>query len=95
MAVLAKWLCDRDGTMFDNKKDAEAYDKMLELGEQFCALVEKHIPGVDAVKAEEFGILLAKNKEIIIDACKGKPELLEDIGSEDREDNVTPLVAEA
>jgi len=95
MAVLAKWLCDRDGTMFDNKKDAEAYDKMLELGEHFSALIDKHIPGVDAQQLEEFGILLAKNKELIINACKGRPELLSDIGSEQEDDNVTPLVAEA
>ncbi len=97
MAVLAKWMCDRDDTMFDNKKDAEAYDKMLELGEQFSALLEKHLSNIDAVQAEEFGILLAKNKELIINACKGRPELLADIGEGQLqvEDNVTPLVAEA
>jgi len=95
MAVLAKWMCDRDGTMFDNKKDAEAYDKMLELGEQFAVLLGKHLPDVGESQAEEFGILLAKNKEIIINACKGKPELLADISEEPADDNVTPIAAEA
>ncbi|MCV6613398.1 MAG: YebG family protein [Cellvibrionaceae bacterium] len=29
MAVVAVWKCDRDGKMFENKKDAEEHDKML------------------------------------------------------------------
>ena len=94
MAVIAKWMCDRDNTMFDSKKEADAYDQMLELGEQFTALLEQHIPGVDATKAEDFGIFLARNKETLVLACKGKPELLSEIGKE-AEDNVTPLKAEA
>ncbi|MFC1747922.1 YebG family protein [Pseudomonadota bacterium] len=94
MAVIAKWMCDRDNTMFDSKKEADAYDQMLELGEQFTALLEEHIPGVDANKAEDFGIFLARNKETLALACKGKPELLANLGKE-VEDNVTPLKAEA
>ena len=34
MAVIAVWKCDRDGTMFADKKEAEEYDKMLELSSQ-------------------------------------------------------------
>lgn len=94
MAVVAKWMCDRDNTMFNTKKEADAYDQMLELGEQFTALLEKHIPGVDANKAEDFGIFLAKNKDALVQACKGKPELLSNLG-ESQEDNVTPIKAEA
>ncbi len=82
MAVVAKWMCDRDNTMFDSKKDADAYDKMLELAEQFSALLQREIPGVDDHKAEEFGILLAKNKDSLMLACKGKVDALEEIGSE-------------
>ncbi|WP_372862216.1 YebG family protein [Spongiibacter sp.] len=82
MAVVAKWMCDRDNTMFDSKKDADAYDKMLELAEQFSALLQREIPGVDDNKAEEFGILLAKNKDSLVQACKGKVEVLESLGSE-------------
>jgi len=93
MAVIAKWMCDRDNTMFNSKKEADAYDQMLELGEQFTILLEQHIPGIDSTKAEDFGVFLARNKETLVQACKGKPELLMEIGK-DIEDNVTPLKAE-
>lgn len=79
MAVIAMWKCDRDGSMFDDKKEADAYDKMLELGEQFTALLESQIEGVDEKAAEQFGLLLAKNKELVVQACKGKPEILASI----------------
>ncbi|MDH5691719.1 MAG: YebG family protein [Gammaproteobacteria bacterium] len=94
MAVIAKWICDRDDSMFDSKKDAEAHDKVLELAEQFTALLRARIPNVDGRKAEEFGILLANNREAIIEACKGKVEALNAIHSEE-ESNVMPLLAEA
>ncbi len=93
MAVVAKWMCDRDNTMFDSKKDADAYDKMLELAEGFTLLLQQHIPSVDEALAEDFGILLAKNKDAVALACKGKVEALEDLypGAESK---VTPIAAE-
>ena len=92
MAVIAKWMCDRDNTMFDTKKEADAYDKMLELAGQFTSLLESQISGIDESKAEEFGILLAKNKDLLMQACKGNSEALQKIGSEDS--NVTSISAE-
>jgi len=38
MAVVAVWKCDRDNKMFENKKDAEDYDRMLELAANITAL---------------------------------------------------------
>ena len=76
MAVVAMWQCDRDGSMFDNKKEADAYDKMLELAEQFTALLESQVAGIDEKSAEQFGLLLANNKELVVQACKGSPEKL-------------------
>jgi dsDNA-binding SOS-regulon protein len=93
MAVVAKWMCDRDNSMFDNKKDADAYDKMLELAEGFSALLQQHIPNVDESKAEEFGIFLAKNKDAVMNACKGRVEALDEINSQPA-DNVRPLSAQ-
>lgn len=93
MAVVAKWMCDRDNSMFDSKKDADAYDKMLELAEQFTELLQRQIPEVDEAKAEEFGIFLAKNKEAIISACKGKTEVLAEL-HEGGDSNVHSLAAE-
>ena len=91
MAVIAMWKCDRDGAMFDDKKAAEAHDKLLELGDAFTRLLEQVIPGVDEAKAEEFGLILARNKEQVVLACKGKVEAMEEVIEGPR--NVTQLEA--
>ncbi|WP_428607207.1 YebG family protein [Sedimenticola sp.] len=91
MAVIAMWKCDRDNSMFENRKEADAHDRMLELGEQFSRLLEQVIPQVDEKAAEEFGLVLARNKELIIQACKGKPEVMSEIALQD--DKVTRLAA--
>jgi len=91
MAVIAMWKCDRDGAMFEDKKAADAHDKMLELGEVFTRLLEQVIPGVDEKKAEEFGLIMARNKDQVVLACKGKPEAMEAVIA--GPDNVTKLEA--
>jgi hypothetical protein len=91
MAVVAMWKCDRDDSMFDNKKDADAYDKMLELAEGFTLFLEKHAEGISEQDAESIGLLLSKNKEQLITACKGKPEVLLQLGEDTAESNVTEL----
>lgn len=96
MAVVAVWKCDRDGAMFDNKKDAEEHDKMLELAANITALIERHVTGVSEEASEEIGLMLAKRREVLARACKGKPEdlLTEDDGlSSAQSENVTPLAA--
>ena len=96
MAVVAMWKCDRDDTMFDSKKDADSHDKMLELAENFSLLFEKQVEGISEKDAEKIGLLLSKNKSVLIAACKGNPDLLLGIGSENQESsNVTPLAAKA
>ena len=95
MAVVAKWMCDRDNTMFDSKKEADAYDKMLELAEQFSALLQARVSGVDESQAEDFGIFLARHKEQIVKACKGDPALLGGLVESDTHDNVTAIAAQS
>jgi dsDNA-binding SOS-regulon protein len=85
------WKCDRDGAMFADKKAADAHDKMLELGEVFTRLLEKVVPDIDEDKAEEFGLIMARNKEQVMLACKGKVEAMEEVIS--GPDNVTKLEA--
>ena len=63
---------------------------MLELAEEFTLLLESRIKGVDEKLAEDFGILLARNKEKIVSACKGSPEVLRDLETED-DTTVTPI----
>jgi len=96
MAVVAVWKCDRDGAMFDNKKDAEEHDKMLELAANITALIERNVDGVSEDACEEIGLMLAKRRDVLAKACKGKPEaLLEEEESSEPADseNVTPLAA--
>jgi dsDNA-binding SOS-regulon protein len=97
VAVVAMWKCDRDDAMFNNKKDADTYDKMLELAENFSLLLGKQIEGISEQDAENIGLLLSKNKNVLIAACKGNPDLLLDIGREDQMEasNITPLTAKA
>ena len=95
MAVVAMWKCDRDGSMFSDKKDADAHDKMLELAEAFSELLSQHSSSINEQDAEQLGLLLSRNKDLIMAACKGKPEALSDISAEEAASNVTPLAAKS
>ena len=91
MAVIAVWKCDRDGSMFEDKKAAEAHDKMLELAANITALIETKIVGIDENQAEEIGLMLAKRSDILAKACKGKPEAL--LEEDPEESNVTSIAS--
>lgn len=92
MAVIPMWQCDRDGSMFTNKKDADAHDKMLELAESFMALIEKHVDGINENQAEAIGLLLSKNKDSVIAACKGNVAVLDDVTNDaETSDKVAPI----
>ena len=97
MAAVAMWKCDRDDAMFENKKEADAHDKRLELAENFSLFPGKHIADISELDSENIGLLSSKNKDMLIAACKGNPELLLDIGSDNqqKESNITPLAAKA
>jgi dsDNA-binding SOS-regulon protein len=94
MAVIAVWQCDRDGSMFQDKKEAEEYDKMLELAENISELLNQHLPGGAPEHNEAVGLFLAKHRDLLARACKGKPELLlEEITPPESAGKVTSLVA--
>ncbi len=76
MSVVAVWLCDRDGSMFEDKKLAEEHDKYLELAANITQLIEDNIPGIDEQHSEAIGLLLAQRRELLAKACKGKPDEL-------------------
>jgi dsDNA-binding SOS-regulon protein len=76
--------------MFDDKKAAEAHDKMLELAANITELIETSVKGISEEHSEAIGMLLAGKSDVLARACKGKPELLLE---ETSEDSVTPLVA--
>jgi dsDNA-binding SOS-regulon protein len=76
--------------MFDNKKDAEEHDKMLELAANITTLIEQNVK-IDEDISEAIGLLLAKRRDTLAKACKGKPELL--LTEESEEENVTPIAS--
>ncbi len=76
MAVIPMWQCDRDGSMFADKKAAEEYDRQLELAANLSSLLEKHFSTLDEELAENIGLLLARHKDTLSKAFKGKPELV-------------------
>jgi dsDNA-binding SOS-regulon protein len=82
--------------MFDNKKEAEAHDKMLELAESITGLLNRNIADMDEGISREVGLLLAKRSDDLAKAIKGKPEALlsEPSEPETTEDsNVSPLTS--
>lgn len=78
MSITPMWRVDRDGSMFTDKKAAEEHDRMLELAEGITAMLEAHFT-IDEQLAEEIGLLMSRNKEILTRAFKGKPEALQEI----------------
>ena len=76
MAVIAVWQCDRDGSMFEDRKLAEEHDKYLELAANITQLIEDNISGIDEKHSEAIGLLLAQRREQLAKACKGKPDEL-------------------
>ncbi len=97
MPVVAMWKCDRDDKMFENKRDADDYDKMLELAESFGLFLRREAEGISEQDAENIGLLLSRHKDLLVAACKGKPGLLLDIGGNEQAEtsNITPLTAKA
>lgn len=95
MAVIAVWKCDRDGSMFEDKKQAEEHDKMLELAANITDLIEAHIEGIDEKHSEAIGLLLAERRENLAKACKGKPELLLEDDKSEKDEKVTPIAKQA
>lgn len=79
MAVITMYKVDRDGALFADKKEAQEHDDMLALAEGFAEILERHAPGISTEAAEEAGIFLARNRELVAKACKGKPDILSEL----------------
>ncbi|WP_067520065.1 YebG family protein [Endozoicomonas ascidiicola] len=78
MSITPMWRVDRDGSMFTDKKAAEEHDRMLELADGITGLLESHFE-IDEKLAEEIGLLMSRNKDVMARAFKGKPDALEEI----------------
>lgn len=93
MAIIAMWKCDRDGKLFDNKKEAEEHDKMLELAANISCWVEQEISDIPEDAIETLGLFMAKNKDKLMTALKGKPAVLLETDDNAEADNVTSIAS--
>lgn len=77
MAVVTLFMSDRDTSKtFTSKKEADEYDKMLELAEAVSYFVEQNIEGLEEAQIENIGLLFARHKEQLAQALKGKTDVL-------------------
>jgi dsDNA-binding SOS-regulon protein len=77
MAVVTLFMSDRDiSKTFTSKKEADEYDKLLELAEAISHFMERKIEGLSEQQAEEIGLVFARNKDLLAQAIKGKSEVL-------------------
>ncbi|MCP5078316.1 MAG: YebG family protein [Psychromonas sp.] len=74
MAVIIKYLVERKGVekmTFTSKKEADAYDKMLDSADQLAEFLSKSSVTLDDQQLEELGLYLASNKEMVQSLFKG------------------------
>jgi dsDNA-binding SOS-regulon protein len=77
MAVVTLFMSDRDTSRtFTSKKEADDYDKMLELAEAVSHFMEQNIEGLSEQHVEEIGLVFARNKDLLAQAIKGKSDVL-------------------
>lgn len=77
MAVVTLFMSDRDtNRTFTSKKEADEYDKMLELAEAVSHFMETRITGLNEQQVEEIGLVFARNKDVLAQAIKGKADVL-------------------
>jgi len=77
MAVITRFIVVRNGVeldqVFDVKKEADAYDKMLDAAENLAAFIKKSDLKIDldAKTVEEIAVCLAKNAPEVINILRG------------------------
>ncbi|WP_019613451.1 YebG family protein [Psychromonas ossibalaenae] len=80
MAVIIKYIVERKGVekmTFTSKKEADAYDKMLDSADQLAAFLGASSVTLDDEQLEELGLYLASNKEVVLNLFKGNDFLPE------------------
>lgn len=73
MAVEIKYIVVREGQekmAFTSKKDADAYDKMLDLAEVLTEWLQTSTPVIEEEKREELALWMAENKDSLASILK-------------------------
>ncbi|BAJ01817.1 YebG family protein [Shewanella violacea] len=84
MAVVTKYVVVREGIekmTFTSKKEADAYDKMLDIADNLAPFLAESELEIDEVTCEKLSFYLAQHKELLLNLLKGvvpqKPETTE------------------
>lgn len=99
MAVVIKYVVERNGVermTFTSKKDADAYDKMLDIAESMEQMLEKIDVALSEQQVETLALEIAKNKELFMSALKGNKAPVEKVEKEkktaaSKAENVTDI----
>jgi len=97
MAVIVQYIVEKNGTVkmtFDNKKEAEAYDKTLDIAADLWSFLEKTKIEIAEDQMEDLCMFLATNKDETMailkgSSTKGKPPVLENKSSNKSKENST------
>jgi dsDNA-binding SOS-regulon protein len=78
MAVIVKYIVVRNGVekmTFTTKKEADAYDKMLDIADNLYDFIETADIDLEEKQIEDIAFFLARNKEKMLSILKGvKPK---------------------
>ena len=78
MAVIVKYIVVRNGEekmTFATKKEADAYDKMLDIADNLFEFLEKSKIKLNETQLEEVSLLLAENRMELVSVLRGmKPQ---------------------
>ncbi|MFY8326122.1 YebG family protein [Pseudoalteromonas sp. ZZD1] len=77
MAVVVKYVVERNGVermTFTTKKEADAYDKMLDIAESLEVMLEKVDVPLSEQQIESLALEIAKSKDDFINVLKGAKE---------------------
>lgn len=81
MAVIIKYIVERKGVekmTFTTKKEADAYDKMLDSADEIALFLGDSPVSLDESQLEELGLYIASNKEMLQKLFKGQAYQSED-----------------
>jgi dsDNA-binding SOS-regulon protein len=97
MAVVVKYVVERNGVermTFTSKKEADAYDKMLDVAESLEQMLTKVDVPLSEQQVESLALEIAKQKDQFLAVLKGgKPEPVKKTkaANKPQAENVTPL----
>jgi len=75
VAVIIKYIVERKGVekmTFTSKKEADAYDKMLDSADQIALFLSDSPVSLDDQQLEEIGLYVASNKDVLQNLFKGQ-----------------------